>query len=196
MKLPFSGDPAADQVLEDEPLALLIGMLLDQQVPMEKAFHSPYELKERLGGSLDAAAIADMDPDKLRAVFAERPALHRFPGSMADRTGDLARALVEHYDGRAEQVWQRAKDGAELLANLKDLPGFGDQKAKIFIALLGKRTGVTPPGWEKAAGFYAERGCYSVADVDGPESLAKVREYKRAAKAEAKAKAKATKADA
>ena len=163
---------------------------------MEKAFHSPYELKERLGGTLDAAAIADMDPDKLRAMFAERPALHRFPSSMADRTGDLARALVEHYNGRGEEVWQRAKDGPGLLANLKDLPGFGDQKAKIFVALLGKRMGVTPPGWEKAAGVYAEHGCYSVADVDGPETLAKVREYKRAAKAEAKAKAKATKAEA
>jgi uncharacterized HhH-GPD family protein len=194
MKLPLTGDDAADRLLEDDPLALLIGMLLDQQVTMEKAFHSPYELKERLGGRLDAAEIAAMDPDKLAAVFAERPALHRFPGSMAGRTNELAKALVEHYDGRAERVWETAKDGAELFANLKALPGFGDQKAKIFIALLGKRMGVQPPGWEKAAGFYAEHGCYSVADVDGPDSLAKVREYKRAAKAEAKAKAKAAKA--
>jgi uncharacterized HhH-GPD family protein len=130
-----------------------------------------------------------MDPDKLRAVFAERPALHRFPGSMADRTNDLAKALVEHYDGRAERVWETAKNGNELFANLRALPGFGDQKAKIFIALLAKRMGVQPPGWEEAAGFYAEHGCYSVADVDGPDSLAKVREYKRAKKAEAKAKA-------
>jgi uncharacterized HhH-GPD family protein len=189
VKLPLTGDPAADQLLEDEPLALILGMLLDQQVPMEKAFHSPYELKERLGGRLDAAEIAAMDPDKLRAVFAERPALHRFPGSMADRTNDLAKALVEHYDGRAERVWETAKNGAELFANLKALPGFGDQKAKIFIALLAKRMGVQPVGWEEAAGFYAEHGCYSVADVDGPDSLAKVREYKRAKKAEAKAKA-------
>jgi uncharacterized HhH-GPD family protein len=194
MKLPLTGDDAADRLLEDDPLALLIGMLLDQQVTMEKAFHSPYELKERLGGRLDAAEIAAMDPDKLAAVFAERPALHRFPGSMAGRTNELAKALVEHYDGRAERVWETAKDGAELFANLKALPGFGDQKAKIFIALLGKRMHVQPPGWEKAAGFYAEHGCYSVADVDGPDSLAKVREYKRAAKAEAKAKAKAAKA--
>jgi uncharacterized HhH-GPD family protein len=194
MKLPLTGDDAADRLLEDDPLALLIGMLLDQQVTMEKAFHSPYELKERLGGRLDAAEIAAMDPDKLAAVFAERPALHRFPGSMAGRTNELAKALVEDYDGRAERVWETAKDGAELFANLKALPGFGDQKAKIFIALLGKRMGVQPPGWEKAAGFYAEHGCYSVADVDGPDSLAKVREYKRAAKAEAKAKAKAAKA--
>ncbi|MCU1451626.1 MAG: hypothetical protein JWP02_3796 [Acidimicrobiales bacterium] len=188
MKLPLTGDEPADRLLEEEPFALLLGMLLDQQVPMEKAFHSPYELKERLGGTLDEAAIAAMDPDELRALFAERPALHRFPGSMADRTGDLSRALVGHYGGRAEEVWQQAADGEQLLANLKALPGFGDQKAKIFIALLGKRMGVQPPGWDRAGGFYAEAGNYSVADVDGPESLAKVREYKRAAKAEAKAK--------
>jgi uncharacterized HhH-GPD family protein len=195
MKLPLTGDAPADQLLEDDPLALLIGMLLDQQVTMEKAFHSPYELKERLGGELDAAQIAAMDPEKLKAVFAERPALHRFPGSMADRTYDMAKALVQDYDGRAERVWDTAKDGKELFTNLKALPGFGDQKAKIFIALLGKRMGVQPSGWQEAAGFYADHGCYSVADVDGPDSLAKVREYKRAAKAEAKAKAK-TKAKA
>ena len=134
-----------------------------------------------------------MDPEKLKAVFAERPALHRFPGSMAGRTHELTKALVEDYDGRAERVWDSAKNGEELFANLKALPGFGDQKAKIFIALLGKRMGVQPPGWQEAAGFYGAHGCYSVADVDGPDSLAKVREYKRAAKAEAKAKAKATK---
>jgi uncharacterized HhH-GPD family protein len=189
MRLPLTGDDAADQLLEDEPLALLVGMLLDQQVTMEKAFHSPYDLKERLGGELDASQLAAMDPEKLRAVFAERPALHRFPGSMADRTGELARALVADYDGRAERVWDNAKDGHDLFANLKALPGFGDQKAKIFIALLGKRMGVQPPGWQEAAGFYAEHGCYSVADVDGPDSLAKVREYKKSAKAKAKAKA-------
>ena len=193
MKLPLTGDEAADRLLEDDPLALLIGMLLDQQVTMEKAFHSPYDLKERLGGRLDAAEIAAMDPDKLRAVFAERPALHRFPGSMAGRTQEMAQALVDQYDGRAERVWENAKDGAELAANLKELPGFGDQKAKIFVALLAKRMGVQPPGWEEAAGFYGKHGCYSVADVDGPDTLAKVREYKRAAKAEAKAKAKASK---
>jgi uncharacterized HhH-GPD family protein len=193
MRLPLTGDDAADRLLEDDPLALLIGMLLDQQVTMEKAFHSPYDLKERLGGRLDATEIATMDPDKLRAVFAERPALHRFPGSMAGRTQELATALVEQYDGRAERVWETAKSGKELFANLKALPGFGDQKAKIFIALLGKRMSVQPAGWQDAAGFYAEHGCYSVADVDGPDSLAKVREYKRAAKAEAKEKAKAAK---
>ncbi|MBV8304057.1 MAG: Fe-S cluster assembly protein HesB [Acidimicrobiia bacterium] len=195
MRLPLTGDQAADQLLEDEPLALLIGMLLDQQVTMEKAFRSPYELKERLGGRLDAAEMAAMDPDKLGAVFAERPALHRFPGSMAGRTLELCKALVEDYDGRAERVWETAGDGAELFGRLKALPGFGDQKAKIFIALLAKRMGVQPPGWQGAAGFYAEHGCYSVADVDGPDTLAKVREYKRAAKAEAKAKSKSKAAE-
>ncbi|MBV8296371.1 MAG: Fe-S cluster assembly protein HesB, partial [Acidimicrobiia bacterium] len=165
MKLPLTGHEAADRLLEEEPLALLTGMLLDQQVTMEKAFHSPYELKERLGGRLDAAEMAAMDPDKLRAVFAERPALHRFPGSMAGRTLELCKAVVEDYDGRAERVWETAGDGAELFGRLKALPGFGDQKAKIFIALLAKRMGVQPPGWQGAAGFYAEHGCYSVADV-------------------------------
>jgi uncharacterized HhH-GPD family protein len=189
--LTLTGDAAADELLNTDPLALLVGMLLDQQVPMEKAFTSPYDLKERLGGTLDAAQIAGMDPDELRRLFAERPALHRFPGSMADRTGDLCRALVEGYAGKAEKVWADAGTGADLLARLRALPGFGEQKAKIFIALLGKRMGVTPPGWQEAAGFYGEHGCYSVADVDGADSLAKVREYKRAAKAEAKAKAKA-----
>ena len=188
-----AGDPAADELLNTDPLALLIGMLLDQQVPMEKAFHSPYDLKERLGGELDAAMIAELDPDKLKAVFAERPALHRFPGSMATRTGDLCRALVEQYGGKAENVWQNATDGQQLLDNLKALPGFGDQKAKIFIALLGKRMGVQPPGWREAAGLYGQEGAYSVADVVDPESLAKVLEYKQAAKAEAKASKPKTK---
>jgi len=162
-------------------------MLLDQQVPMEKAFHSPYDLKERLGGRLDAATIAEMDPDELKAIFARRPALHRFPGSMAGRTGDLCRALVEHYDSRAEKVWDGVEDGAELLERLKALPGFGEQKAKIFVALLGKRMGVQPPGWRDAAGNYGEESARSVADVTDAESLARVREYKQAAKAGAKA---------
>ncbi len=192
MKLPLTGNEAADRLLEDEPLALLIGMLLDQQVPMEKAFHSPYDLKERLGGQLDAEKIAVMDRDELRTLFAERPALHRFPKAMADRTHDLATALVDQYDGRAERVWRTARTGDELVANLMELPGFGDQKAKIFTALLAKRLGVQPHGWQQAAGFYGDHGCYSVADVDGPDTLAKVREYKRAAKAKGKAKAEAS----
>ena len=184
--LPFTGDPDADAFLASDPLALLIGMLLDQQVPMEKAFHSPYDLKERLGGRLDAAEIAAMDPDDLAGLFAERPALHRFPGSMAARTQELCRRLVDQFDGKAENVWASAPDGGTLLANVRGLPGFGEQKARIFVALLAKRLGVKPPGWEEAAGPYGKPGWFSVADVDGPESLARVREHKRAMKAEAK----------
>ena len=184
--LPFSGDPEADALLASDPLALVIGMLLDQQVPMEKAFHSPYDLKERLGGRLDAGQIASMDPDELAGVFAERPALHRFPGSMAARTHELCRRLAEQYDGRAENVWTTAQDGRELFANLKGLPGFGEQKARVFVALLAKRLDVKPQGWEEVAGPYGKPGWFSVADVDGPESLARVREHKRAMKAETK----------
>ena len=187
--LPFTDDDDANQLLAAEPLALLIGMLLDQQVPMEKAFHSPFDLKVRLGGRLDAAEIAAADPAELAALFAERPALHRFPGSMAARTQDLCRRLVEDYAGDVERVWSSAATGADLYANLKSLPGFGDQKARIFVALLAKRLGVRPPGWEDAAGAYGQPGWFSVADIDGPEALGRVREYKRAVKAAAKAAA-------
>jgi uncharacterized HhH-GPD family protein len=187
MKLPLSGDSKADQLLEEDPLALLIGMLLDQQVPMERAFHSPYDLKERLGGSLDAAEIAAMDGEELVTVFRGPPALHRYPGSMAGRTQDLCRMLVERYDGRAEAVWAGAASGPELFANLKALPGFGDQKARIFTALLAKRLAVRPPGWEDVAGAYGQPGHFSVADIDGPDALAAVREHKKAMKAAAKA---------
>jgi uncharacterized HhH-GPD family protein len=186
--LPFTGDPEADELLAEEPLALLLGMLLDQQVPMEKAFHSPYDLKERLGGRLDAGEIAALDPDELAGLFAQRPALHRFPGSMAARTQDLCRRLVEQFDGRAENVWATAADGQALLANLRALPGFGEQKSRIFVALLAKRLGVKPQGWEEAAGPYGKPGWLSVADVDGPESLARVREHKKAMKAEGRRK--------
>ncbi len=189
MALPFTGDPEADELLDTDALALLIGMLLDQQVPMEKAFHSPFDLKTRLGGHLDAAAIAGADPDQMAAIFAERPALHRFPGSMAARTQQMCAHLVEHHGGSAETVWATAATGDELFANLKALPGFGEQKARIFVALLAKRMDVRPPGWEDVAGNYAQAGWFSVADIDGPESLARVREYKRATKAAAKAKA-------
>ena len=186
--LPLTGDDAADALLVEDPLALLIGMLLDQQVPMEKAFRGPYDLKERLGGRLDAADVAAADPEELAAVFARRPALHRFPGSMAARTQDLCRHLVDRYGGRAEAVWTEATDGGDLFARVRALPGFGEQKARIFVALLAKRLGVTPPGWEGAAGPYGRRGWFSVADVDGPDALARVREHKRAMKAEAKGK--------
>jgi uncharacterized HhH-GPD family protein len=185
--LPLTGDPSADKLLARDPLALLIGMLLDQQVPMERAFHSPYDLKERLGGRLDAAEIATMDAEELAAVFRGPPALHRYPGSMAGRTQELCRALVERYGGKAEKVWKGAQTGDALLADLKSLPGFGEQKARIFTALLAKRLGVTPPGWEEAAGPYSQLGHFSVADIDGPEALALVREHKKAMKAAAKA---------
>jgi uncharacterized HhH-GPD family protein len=181
-----TGDPEADHLVNSDPLALLLAMLLDQQVPMERAFHSPYELKERLGGRLDAAEIAAADPDDMARTFAERPALHRFPGSMARRTQELCRELVDRYGGRAEAVWGTAATGEQLLANLKALPGFGDQKARIFLALLAKRMGIAPPGWQEAAGIYGTPGWFSVADIDGPDALARVRDHKRAVKAEAK----------
>ncbi len=187
MKLPLTGDREADRLLEKDPLALLVGMLLDQQVPMERAFRSPYDLKERLGGRLDAAVIASMDAEALASVFRGPPALHRYPGSMAGRTQDLCRVLVERHGGKAERVWNSAKSGKELFDNLRALPGFGEQKARIFTAVLAKRMGVTPPGWEEVAGPYAQVGHFSVADVDGPEALAAVREHKKAMKAAAKA---------
>jgi uncharacterized HhH-GPD family protein len=187
MKLPLTGDRAADQLLEDDPLALLIGMLLDQQVPMEKAFRGPYDLKERMGGRLDAGEIATYDTEELAAVFRGPPALHRYPGSMAGRTQELCRVLVERFDGDAESVWTSAGTGKQLFDNLKGLPGFGEQKARIFTALLAKRVGVTPPGWEDVAGPYGAVGHFSVADIDGPDALAAVREHKKAMKAAAKA---------
>jgi len=186
MVLRVTGDPEADTLLGTDPLALLIGMLLDQQVPMERAFRSPYDLKNRLGGRLDALEIAGMDADELARVFRGPPALHRFPGSMAARTQALCRVLVDDYDGRADTVWKPATTGQELFANLRHLPGFGEQKARIFVALLAKRLGVTPPGWEEAAGPYAATGYFSVADIDSAEALARVRAHKRAVKAAAR----------
>ncbi len=186
---PVTGDAAADHLLETEPLALLLGMLLDQQVPMEWAFRAPATLKERLGGSLDAAAIAAMAPEELKARFSEKPALHRYPGSMGGRAHALCRYLVEHHDGDAAAVWTRARDGAELLARLRALPGFGEEKARIFVALLAKRFGVQPPGWEEAAGPFADATPRSVADIDSRESFATVRAWKKAQKAQGKSKA-------
>jgi len=186
--LTLSGDEAADRLLSEDPLALLIGMVLDQQVPLEWAFSAPLKLKERLGGRLDAAAIAEMDPDALAAAFAERPALHRFPGSNAKRVQELCRLLVDRYGGEAAAVWTSAATGADLLSRVKALPGFGDQKARIFVALLGKQLEVRPPGWDAAAGDFGRPGTYmSVADITDSASLGKVRSYKQAKKAEAKA---------
>ena len=185
----LTGDSDADALLSSEPLALLIGMVLDQQIPMERAFRAPFDLKERLRGVLDPAAIAALPPDDLAAVFAHKPALHRFPRSMAGRVQEVCAAVVETYGGDASAIWTTAPDGKQLLANVKALPGFGDQKARIFVALLGKQFGVRPTGWEKAAGVYGEKGSHrSVADIDSPEALAKVRQFKQQVKAEARAK--------
>ncbi len=185
----LTGDTEADALLAADPLALLIGMVLDQQIPMERAFRAPFELKERLGGTLDPAAIAAMPPDDLAAVFAAKPALHRFPRSMSGRVQDVCSAVLETYGGDTSAIWTTATDGKQLLAHVKARPGFGDQKARIFVALLGKQFGVRPTGWDTAAGAYGESGSYrSVADIDSPESLAKVRQFKQATKAEARAK--------
>ncbi|MBI3217115.1 MAG: Fe-S cluster assembly protein HesB [Mycobacterium sp.] len=181
-------DPKADELLASNPLALLIGMLLDQQVPMETAFAGPAKIADRIGG-VDAHQIAEYDPDKFAAMCAETPAVHRFPGSMAKRIQELARVLVDEYDGDAAAVWERGNpDGREVLLRLKRLPGFGDQKARIFLALLGKQYGLTAAGWRAAAGDYGKAGSYmSIADVRDAESLGKVRSYKKQAKAAAKA---------
>jgi uncharacterized HhH-GPD family protein len=187
-ELPVTGDPDADRLLVENPLALLIGMLLDQQVPMEWAFRGPATLRDRLG-TLDARAIAEMPPDELEAVFRAKPALHRYPGSMAKRTHALCQHLVDEYDGDAAAVWRDAPDGAELLRRLRDLPGFGAEKSKIFLALLAKRFGVRPPGWEQAAAPFSDSTPRSVADIDSPETLAQVRDWKRVQKARGKGKA-------
>jgi uncharacterized HhH-GPD family protein len=187
--LRIAQDPAADELLSRDPLALLIGMLLDQQFPMERAFGAPRLLAERLGvATLSAADLAAADPEELVSIFRGPPALHRYPGSMAARTQDLCRLLVERYAGRADSLWADAPDGATLLRRLGELPGFGAQKAKIFLALLGKQYGVTPPGWREAAGDYGLEGSRrSVADITGPDTLAEVRAFKQEQKQAAKA---------
>ncbi|MEU5115951.1 HhH-GPD-type base excision DNA repair protein [Streptomyces longwoodensis] len=187
-------DPEADALLGRSPLAALVGMLLDQQIPMEWAFKGPRTIADRLGADdLDAHEIAARDPESFAALLSDKPAVHRYPGSMAKRIQQLCQYLVDHYDGDAEGVWRGVDDGRELLRRLEALPGFGKQKAQIFLALLGKQLGVTPPGWREAAGFYGEpRSHRSVADITGPESLAKVRAFKQEMKAAAKT-AKATK---
>lgn len=178
--LTIAQDKAADALLAKDPLALLTGMLLDQQFPMERAFAGPHLIAERLGvDRLDAAQIATYDPDKFTALMTGPPAVHRFPGSMGQRIQDLCRLLVESYGGDATQVWKGAKDGTELRKRIEGLPGFGAQKAKIFVALLAKQYGVAPKGWQEAAGDYALEGHRSVADVTSAESLAMVRAYKQ-----------------
>jgi uncharacterized HhH-GPD family protein len=177
----FTPDADANRLLAEEPLAVLIGMLLDQQVPMEWAFTAPSLLKERLGGELDATKIARMDAAALEAVFRDKPALHRYPGSMAKRTQAVCSYLVENCDGRAEALWEGVETGDELFARVKALPGFGDAKARIFVGLLGKRLDVRPRGWETAAADWP-----SIADVDSYERIGEIREKKRAMKAAAK----------
>lgn len=183
-------DPRADQLLQDDPFALLVGMLLDQQIPMEVAFAGPRKIADRLGG-LDPGEIAEYDPERFAALCAESPAVHRFPGSMSKRIQDLAREIVDRYRGNAAGLWTEGDpDGPEVLRRLMALPGFGEQKAKIFLALLGKQYGVTPAGWQSAAGGYGKAGTHmSVADVVDKGSLDQVRAYKKKMKATAKAKA-------
>lgn len=182
----LTGDADADALLGSNDFALLAGMLLDQQITMEKAFSGPAVLKERLG-SIDPAAWVALGEEEFVRQASIPPAIHRFPGSMGKRLFDLCVALVDDYDGDASQVWANLSSGAELKRRLVRLPGFGDQKARIFMALLAKQRGVQPEGWERAAGDYALEGHRSVADITSPESLQKVRETKKAAKAAAKA---------
>jgi uncharacterized HhH-GPD family protein len=188
MALHITGDTAADTLLTDNPLALLVGMLLDQQVPMETAFAGPLKIQQRTG-AVDAQAIARMDPESFLEAFKHTPAVHRFPGSMAARVQTLCQELVDSWGADAAALWtQGDPDGAEVLRRLKKLPGFGEQKAKIFLALLGKQYGFTGEGWREASAPYGEEGALrSVADIVSPESLAKVRENKKAMKAAAKA---------
>jgi uncharacterized HhH-GPD family protein len=188
----LTGDRAADELLTRDDNALLLGMVLDQQVPMEKAFAGPAVIAQRMGGRLDVAAIAAMPEEEFVALCAERPAVHRFPGSMGKRVRQVCQVLVADYEGDAGRIWRDAASGAELKRALAALPGLGPEKAAIFTAVLAKQRGIRPPGWREAAGPYGEEGSFrSVADVVDEDSLAKVRESKRAAKA-AKKKSAAT----
>ncbi|MFD5740043.1 HhH-GPD-type base excision DNA repair protein [Streptomyces massasporeus] len=187
--LHLAQDPEADALLGRSPLAALVGMLLDQQVPMEWAFKGPATIAQRLGtDDLDAHEIAAHEPEAFAALLSQKPAVHRYPGSMAKRIQQLCQYLVEHYGGDAEAVWKDVATGKDLLKRLAELPGFGKQKAQIFLALLGKQLGVRPTGWREAAGSYGEPDSFrSVADITGPESLVKVRAHKQEMKAAAKA---------
>ncbi len=178
IKTPFTGDMEADRLLSEDGFALLVGMLLDQQVPMEWAFRGPLELKRRLG---------TLDPADVVAAFVEKPALHRYPASMAKRVHELARFVTERYGGKADRIWKGTKDAAELLSRLEELPGYGRQKAMIFLAILGKRLQVAPGGWEEHAGNFGQPGHRSIADVDSAGAIDKVRAYKQEMKQKAKA---------
>jgi len=182
----ITGEPESDAVLDEYPFAILAGMMLDQQYPMEHAFRGPAKVLDRFG-SIEPAKIAAADPEEFARLCSTPPAIHRFPGSMSARLQELARIVEEQYDGRAERLWTEAGSGKDLLKRVRALPGFGTQKAQIFVALLAKQLGVRPEGWEAAVGAYAEPGFRSVADVVDGESLQKVRDYKKAKKAAAKA---------
>jgi uncharacterized HhH-GPD family protein len=184
---PITGDAASDQLLIDDPLALLIGMLLDQQVPMAWAFRGPATLATRLGG-LDAGRIAAMTPDEVATVFSTKPALHRYPGAMGKRTHALCAAIVESYDGDPSKIWRDETRPKVVFDRIRALPGFGEEKAKIFLALLGKRFDLAPKGWERYAKPFSDKNPRSVADVDSHESLLRVREWKKAQKAKGRAK--------
>ncbi|MCE2526475.1 MAG: Fe-S cluster assembly protein HesB [Actinomycetia bacterium] len=183
--LPWTNNPDADRLLAADPLALLIGMLLDQQFPMERAFFGPFLLQERLGRVLDAGEIANWDPEEMSTIFRGPPAIHRYPASMAKRTQALCQALVDKYDGQTERLWNEADDGRDLYKRLMSLPGFGEMKSRVFVGVLGKRMGVRPPGWEAQS---AQRP--SIADVARWEDVAELRAMKREMKKAAKAKAK------
>lgn len=185
-RLPVTGDPEADRLLEDDPFALLLGMQLDQQQAMEWAFAGPLRVQQRMG-VLDARVVAEAGEERMEAVFRERPPIHRYPASMAKRAWQLAKAVVDGYDGDAGAIWRDVPDGSELLRRMKALPGFGEQKAQIFVAILGKRFGVQPDGWREAAGRYGDDEPRSVADIDSPDAVAAVRASKQAAKAAARA---------
>lgn len=186
-QIPITGNPEADQLLVDDPLALLLGMLLDQQVPMEWAFTGPYTLKQRLG-HLDAAKIAAMPVEAFVDVCREKPAIHRFPKSMGERAHAVCEHVVERYDGRAERIWTDAPDAKAVYDRLREVPGYGDEKTKIFVAILAKRFGIRPDGWEQVAGPFADDTPRSVADVSSEETLLEVRRWKKAQKAAKKSK--------
>jgi uncharacterized HhH-GPD family protein len=185
--LPITGNPDADQLLVDDPLALLLGMLLDQQVPMEWAFTGPFTLRERLG-HLDPAKIADMPVEDFVDVCRQKPAIHRFPKSMGERAHAVCEHVVEHYDGDASAIWSGAPDAKAVYDRLREVPGYGDEKTKIFVAILAKRFDIRPDGWEQVAGPFADDTPRSVADVASEEALLEVRRWKKAQKAAKKSK--------
>ncbi len=188
MAIHITGDAAADQILTDSPFAILAGMMLDQQYPMEHAFRGPAKVLDRLG-TFEPRAIAEADPEKFAALCSTTPAIHRFPRSMSGRLQDLARLVVDKYDGDAARLWTEATSGRDLLKRVQELPGFGKQKAQIFVSLLAKQLDVRPEGWELVVGDYALEGYRSVADVTDPASLQKVRDFKKEKKAVATARA-------